>query len=458
MICLILKPHALVRIMALVFLLSALPTVIAHADDFPPPPPGSGGAGDGVFEWVNQCTDSCGVARSNGNSEGADSGSSASNNSQIEGSDWQINGEPWCYPAGIPGEDIPFGENGWERNPNGVPGGARCHWSCGDDQIVYGYNTVFGQWEGVAYPGGNGQWDFEGVDTGITGPDGYPLFAVDGGGIPSCTEWDTSGNSLTGRERVFDICWDDLTLSGSGGGYSFSCGGDYAVRASVAMPCPSVQRQPYPRALVGTPVVFATWPGNASSASASRAWCEPTMRNYTISVRWQQLPLAPLWEFNDRSWSNESGRAQGWQAEHVYDTASFALRPIGPSTQGRLDLPAYEVSLTTYWLPGVREEWDQWHAYRFDCRETDVDCHQQAAICSGDTSIGNGDCGQWRHHSSGWIDVDPRWLGYSTPYLMRNSARDISQPPPDIPAVPTDQRQCNIPVPVIESQGLLAEP
>ena len=415
------------------------------------PEPGSEDSGSipGSYNPGDDGNNGSGYGYGNGsNGTGYGGGNSTGNGS----GDFNVNGQPWCYPGGDPVTDGSVGGMstvtmaGGRINHGGFD---VCSWSCGDDTISFVHDSQAG-WVGYGQSGNDENWSFNGEETFLNT------------GIQGCGEWDTGGGG-SGASEVIAICWDDLKIGGpgnnygggGGGFYTFSCAGDYDVSASVSIPCPAMLRAPYPRGIVAAPVQFSTSPGGSSASSGSRNWCTPTIRNYTIGVGWDQLPIPPKWDFNDRAWCSGPPVANGWTVYHAYCAASYGLEENGPSLRGLLELPSYQVSVQTYWQPWVSDSWEQWEEKNFNCEEDDEDCLDRQADCGGIEHVGDDECGDWMPRGSGKIVIDLRWFGFDEPYMKRYGLVDTTRAVPPIPSVPMEQRMCQIPVPVIESQGLL---
>jgi hypothetical protein len=255
------------------------------------------------------------------------------------------------------------------------------------------------------------------------------------------------------------------TISISVGG-QISCGGNFSVSASARVPCMTVLRDPYPRGIVSAPNVFwLNGPWSAIGSGSSRDWCTPTIRNYTIQVGWQFFPaVPPTWFFDDRTWSDEPASASGMTATHTYQTSSWGLPENGPSLEGGLELPAYQVRVGTAWQALVRRTWEELErgARRtFACGAGDTQCWDLYALCeSPATDPDNDQCYDWFwvFHDTGWIPLDLTQFGYPQPYYVSSAAGDVTMPPPGIAVVPFSQRLCNMPVPIIEAQSLLNSP
>ncbi|MBN2500822.1 MAG: hypothetical protein JXB38_08600 [Anaerolineales bacterium] len=418
------------------------------------------------------------------------------------GDDFSIGGQAWCYPTGDgPSEEDLNSQGGWEVGEDGT---VSCNWACEDDSVSFTASGD-GAWSISANAGTDQNWDFldfepsnatgaQAMENGTTDMLGYvdDQGIATGMGIPACGGWDTTGSQLSGYHRVLQICWRELSIFGSSGsdsgigteenpgdsspggadsspgGYNFTCGGSYDATASTTIPCPAVIREPYPRALVNAPIRFVLGANGSSSGADTTEVCEEDIRNYTIKVGWNQMPIVPTWNFDERPWSDQPSSGLGWTVYHTYDTASYGLEENGPDLHGHMTYPAYQISVSTWWLPWVSESWEQWHEFEWDCKEEVTptgdliwegsECEERWA-CDG-AAIGDEGCGEWKKHGSGQIPIDLRWFGYSFPYARRWSAEDATQPPPEsgIPAVPPEERRCEIPVPVIESQGLLTIP
>ena len=357
-------------------------------------------------------------------------------------------GQSWCYPSGTgPSADDLANQGGWTDLGGGF---FECEWKCGDETVAFSTNGNDENW-GIDYdPGNNGQGDFDfSGDFSGGSMDGSIFGDTDTAGIPSCGEWGTT--------RAQEICWRNLTIKEG----IIICAGDYELSASASVPCPKVERQPYPRAIVNAPVVFQVSASGSSSQDSSRYWCEVNIRNYTIEVGWDLIQITPTWYFDERPWSTEPNAAQGFSVYHTYNTSSEGLTPLGPSLQGNLELPAYQVSVTSYWQPYVIAKWEQWKNFKFDCGENDPACKQDKEYCSGLSrlaKIDNPVCGYWRARSTGKLALNLMDFGYSEPYHIKTGAVDITKPPAGIPEIGPDERICKVFVPVIESQGLISSP
>lgn len=319
--------------------------------------------------------------------------------------------------------------------PEGV-NGATCTYYCHDDRLSFIYLEDEGLWvvdEGNSII--NGENEFRAVN-----------------GVPIC-------NWVMAEEPP---C---TTISISPGG-QITCGGDFSVSASSRVPCMTVLRDPYPRGIVSAPNVFwLNGPWSAIGSGSSRAWCTPTIRNYTLQVGWQFFPaVPPTWFFDDRAWSDEPVYASGMTVVHTYQTSSWGLPQNGPSLEGRLELPAYQVRVGTAWQALVRRTWEELERGArkvFSCGPGDTACWTVYALCvQPGTDPENDQCYDWSwvFHDTGWLPLDLTRFGYPQPYYVSWAAGDVSMPPPEIAVVLLGQRPCNVPVPVIEAQALLNSP
>lgn len=199
-------------------------------------------------------------------------------------------------------------------------------------------------------------------------------------------------------------------------------------------PDPTVRREPFPRGMVT--VENRLWIEGAPSAEASsdpEDWGD--YHDYRVHLRWEMLPHAAVWDFDDGT------TATGNPVFHIYNASSWGKPANGPGLGGRHDLPAYQVRLTTRWQALWKETW--WEPSEVDRWEC-VACGDPAANCSRDEcpecSGDNARC--WTetirdYHDSGWQVMDLRDLvGYPTWYFERVTVE---------------------PVPVIEVQGIITE-
>jgi hypothetical protein len=209
----------------------------------------------------------------------------------------------------------------------------------------------------------------------------------------------------------------------------------YHVEVPLPYPAASVVRSPWPRAIAGEPEDFTATGVPVEAASDPLNGCTPDITDYVLQVRLTPLQgIPPVWDFDERPWSHAPATGAGWEISHTYDTASYNMsgdgstlasdKPaIGPSLDGATKLPSYKVNLTLAWLVEARRTWVDFYGDR---------------------------------HDTGWQAVDLRKYGYDTPYLVTTGARDVTPPPAGVPkqALPA----YIVPVPVIESQGILSAP
>jgi hypothetical protein len=338
------------------------------------------------------------------------------------GSPAEISYEGGCTVAGAPQEGV----------------GATCTYYCHDDRLSFIYT----------YFNGESFWVTDEGNSVITGENEFTF--IDG--VPIC-------NWVLAEEPPCTT----ITISPGG---QISCGGNFSVTASASVPCMTVLRDPYPRGIVSAPNVFwLNGPWSAIGSASSREWCTPTIRNYTLQVGWQFYPaVEPTWFFDDRAWSEEPVSASGMTATHTFQTSSWGLPGNGPSLEGRLELPAYQVQVGTAWQALVRRTWEELERgsrKTFACEAGDVQCLELYALCEAPaTDPENYLCYEWFwvFHDTGWIPLDLTLFGYPQRYYVSSAAGDVTMPPPGVAVVPLSQRLCNVPVPIIESQSLLNSP
>jgi hypothetical protein len=314
--------------------------------------------------------------------------------------------------------------------------GTTCTYYCNDDQLGFMYLEDEGVWA---------------VDGGLSVINGENDFTIVNG-VPICS-WALAGEAPC----------TTITITPSG---EITCGGNFSVTASASVPCMTVLRDPYPRGLVSVPNLFwINGPWSSIGSASSREWCTPTIRNYTLRIGWQFLPIVPpIWQFDDRAWSDGGQSALGFAVAHIYETSSWGLPANGPSLEGRLDIPAYQVRLGTSWQAVVRRTWEELEKggrKTFDCDAGDTECLDLYTMCVDPaTDPDHDNCFEWSwvFHDTGWIPVDLTLYGYPEPYYLSWAAGDVTMPPPGIAVVPLGQRLCNVPVPIIEAQSLLNSP
>jgi hypothetical protein len=209
----------------------------------------------------------------------------------------------------------------------------------------------------------------------------------------------------------------------------------YQIQVTMPYPSASVVREPWPRAIAGQPEHFTATAVPVEAASDPIDGCTPDITHFQITIRLTPLKDAPpLWNFDDRPWSRQPLTGTGWEITHIFDTASYNLsgdgvsltsdKPaIGPSLDGSSQLPSYKVNLSLAWLVEANRTWIDFHGLS---------------------------------HETGWQMVDLTQFGYDTPYLVTTGARDVTVPPPGVPK--QNLPAYVVPVPVVESQGILAAP
>jgi hypothetical protein len=336
-------------------------------------------------------------------------------------------------------EDVDLGDYGGGCSVTEVPeqgNGATCTYYCHDDKLGFIYDAALHIWvldEGRSEI--NGENEFTSVN-----------------GVPIC-------NWVLAEEPPCTT----ITISPGG---QITCGGNFSVSASASVPCLTVLRDPYPRGIVSAPNVFwLNGPWSAIGSGSSREWCTPAIRNYTLQVGWQFYPaVEPTWMFDDRTWSHEPVSASGMTATHTFQTSSWGLPANGPSLEGRLELPAYQVQVGTAWQALVRRTWEELERgarKTFACRAGDTQCRELYSLCEDPATDPENDlCYEWFwvFHDTGWIPLDLTQFGYPQRYYVSSAAGDVTMPPPGVAVVPLSQRLCNLPVPIIESQSLLNSP
>lgn len=189
---------------------------------------------------------------------------------------------------------------------------------------------------------------------------------------PGCTPQCTSQGS------TFDI---QPRCGPNGAGYSCTFG---KLTLSVAMPCPSVLRKPFPRAIVGQPVQLqiANACGGLPNANGRvdvpppYDQCGDEIFAYEGQIGWMcsRPDLSDAeWRMDERPWNIGHTSAlgpisnvrTGVSINHIYETSSYDLAPNGPGYPDLAKrLPAYQVQLQThYTLAGTFQ-------YHYRTRET----------------------------------------------------------------------------------------
>ncbi len=181
--------------------------------------------------------------------------------------------------------------------------------------------------------------------------------------------------------------------------------------AEACIPGAIVRRYPWPRSLVGLPTKL--WYGGAPDLeqfSATKAWpctvdygarypdddlpecpapvgqtTNGTRVNYQIGVAWRHWNLTRgaifgftpehevTWAIADREWNGGTAIYHDYNIEHTFQTSSYGLEEFGtrwnPACQDQdcdcdtrvasLDMPAYDVTLTTWWYPEYTFKYDE---------------------------------------------------------------------------------------------------
>ncbi len=177
---------------------------------------------------------------------------------------------------------------------------------------------------------------------------------------------------------------------------SWSCSWNGNSLTAMNAPIPSIERQPFPRGMVGIPNVINITSGcigstggpNGISRELTEApflTCDSTdIYGYRVAWTWMcGSPGAPgdlgaTWTMDERSWNVGQRNERGEQIEnthggstivHTYETSSYDKPMNGPGTDSRTRQPAYQITLQTNWLLGVnferrikRQESGCWHA------------------------------------------------------------------------------------------------
>ena len=196
----------------------------------------------------------------------------------------------------------------------------------------------------------------------------------------------------------------------------------YNQTIDVPYPCPTVIRNPYPRAIAGQPAQFILNKDVFVYDGAVIPSCTPDIKNYKFSVKMEQdAAYKPVWVWKDRAWSSSPGQDRGWKVTHIFDTASFNLfNTLGPGLTTE-KLPSYDPTVMVKWNIYTARNW--------------ID------------AFGRG-------QGTGWVQLDLRDYGFPDQGFIMEGAKDVTPPPPGVP--PFLNPKCTFPVPVIESQGLVS--
>lgn len=313
----------------------------------------------------------------------------------------------------------------------------------------------------------------------FTCPNGTVLQCTPDGKVPTCpSSCDATGSCPT-------VCNQLPECHPDGAGWSCSWNGVPVV--SVTLPCPSVQRTPWPRGLVGVPIRFElTGAGNIPVASNSVSINPPTCDNrpiigYRGTLSWMVENLgAAQWSMDERPWnigrtSNDilspiDGRPvsqsmlngdltirnerQGRVVTHIYETSSYDKPANGP---GYPDLaqrqPAYQVSVRTQWTLVGNFQYQQRETIEV-CKDSanpsqTVACPPPQAWC--DQHPGDPSCGAAPIHVT---EVISPW--HTGPTIRIGGVQMVGAlTPQDTAKAPTCD---SIATPVIQSQAVLVDP
>jgi hypothetical protein len=242
----------------------------------------------------------------------------------------------------------------------------------------------------------------------------------------------------------------------SSSGITLSCSPYYnEISVSADVPCMEAGRSPAPRGLVSVENLLWLVPGVGENGNFPQNWsdtCWPIPNNpvenhpynYRIGVRWKRLTdRPPEWDFNERSWNEgrSGSTAEGLNALHTYESASFGLAANGPGLEGAFNLPAYQVRVHTYWIA----EWAQaWEYFTWECPEGKERDDGNGPYCTAP------EIQVWHSAFDGWHFIDLTRYGNPTYYF--DSTRVES---PDVRVMPAHVCLPVIPVPVIESQAVI---
>jgi hypothetical protein len=224
------------------------------------------------------------------------------------------------------------------------------------------------------------------------------------------------------------------------------------------------------------------------------------IKDYRIGVRWRMVfpgqsvfggSAVPdtCWHFDERDWNISGGHAPGGACgdvvRHTYETSSYGKPENGPSFDhdadgcdkvGPWNLPAYQVTVPTYWVPEWADEWYTWQQVGVEwssCQcagaEPSDDVEHTTAGCSPPAGICNqpgewyGKIGEpqyeWVHTFVGWYPIDLREFDYPTWYydswkvIPQGRGGDWCPGHLYRGGVGTA-----VPVPVIEAQSIIVDP
>ncbi len=242
----------------------------------------------------------------------------------------------------------------------------------------------------------------------------------------------------------------------TGTGVDINCGSYYNnISASADVPCMEVDRSPAPRGLVAVENRLWLVPGAGENGNYPESWSETCWPipanpeagkpyNYRIGVRWKRLTgMPPAWDFNERDWNvgRSGASASGMAVAHTYETASYGLAANGPALDGSFTLPAYQVSVHTYWVA----EWaDAWEYFSWECPAGKERDDGNGPYCTVP------EIRVWHDAFRGWFPLDLRRYRNPTYYFDSRSVES-----PDVRVLPPRLCASVIPVPIIESQSVI---
>lgn len=266
------------------------------------------------------------------------------------------------------------------------------------------------------------------------------------------------------------------------GAAGIQCFNEYGLSVSVSVPCQRVGRIPYPRGMVIVP--NRLWV-TAASPAWNAAWSETLdydecqalgigagdrmVRNFRIGLAWGRVDGAlPTWQIEG------AGTYRGWEVHGVvWERSSWGRERCGPGLSPGETLPAYRVTLATYWTAYWRRTFERQrttsdcvYSWRCDhgesvpgqCDHDDdgvVDpCYVRASrLCDDDENDdGVPDDHCWETLDSGWTAFDLRQFGYPSAHFVSTAAGPA---PTALEPNPPCSGVC---VPVIEVQGLIRNP
>jgi len=294
----------------------------------------------------------------------------------------------------------------------------------------------------------------------------------------------------------------------------------YAINVWTKVPPHGAKVQPFPRWLVskaGTLTLnrdplYSVEGAVRGSGGEGGFWSQqinfpPTLdpndpapgdiQNYSIGLRWRMAfpgdnlfggpPVPPsCWNFDERSWNIAGGYAApaacGDIVQHAYETSSWEK----PHNGARFDyeasgcakvpddwtLPAYQVTVPTYWIGEWATEWWRWEKTGTEwgdclCLDFTPDpptqgCTAPAGICNQPGEwygkLGE-DTYEWIHYFVGWNSLDLRLYGspdwYYESFRVRTEGIAGNWCPNHIYVGGPGHA---VPIPVIEVQSIIVDP